>query len=85
MHETLIIRKVRMVLMPCKVLIVGCGFAGATIARTLAEAGVNVVMIDKRSHIGGNAFDEVHDNGERLHRYGHHMLHVKSDSEQFGF
>ena len=40
------------------VLIVGAGFAGATIARVLADADVDVHLIDKRSHIGGNAFDE---------------------------
>ena len=41
------------------VLVVGAGFAGATIARVLAEAGIGVHLIDKRPHIGGNAFDEL--------------------------
>ena len=39
------------------ILIVGCGFAGATIARILAENSFKVHLIDKRNHIGGNAFD----------------------------
>jgi UDP-galactopyranose mutase len=44
-----------------KVLIVGCGFSGAVIARQLADNGINSVIIDKRDHIGGNAFDFVND------------------------
>ena len=67
------------------VLIVGAGFAGATIARVLADAGVSVHLIDKRSHIGGNAFDEINSNGERIHRYGPHLLHGNLDSEAVGF
>ena len=38
-------------------LIVGAGFAGATTARELAEAGERVLVIDKRPHIAGNAYD----------------------------
>jgi len=56
-------------------LVVGAGFAGATIARTLAEAGLQVDIIDKRSHVGGNAHDFVNCVGERIHRYGPHLLH----------
>ncbi len=56
-------------------LVVGAGFAGATIARTLAEAGLRVDIIDQRSHIGGNAHDFVNSDGERIHRYGPHLLH----------
>ena len=40
-----------------KILIVGAGFAGATIGRILAEKGYRVFIIDKRNHIGGNAYD----------------------------
>jgi len=60
------------------ILIVGCGFAGATIARELAEAGWQVDMIDQRAHIGGNAFDEVDANGIRIHRYGPHLFHTSN-------
>ena len=41
------------------VLVVGCGFAGATVARILAEAGIALLVIDKRPHIGGNAYDRL--------------------------
>jgi UDP-galactopyranose mutase len=60
-----------------RILIVGCGFAGATFARELAEAGWEVDMIDQRSHIGGNAYDEVA-NGVRVHRYGPHLFHTSN-------
>jgi len=67
------------------VLVVGAGFAGATIARVLAEAGIAVHLIDKRSHIGGNAFDEFNAQGERVHRYGPHLLHGNANSEAVAF
>ncbi|MGD0102848.1 MAG: FAD-dependent oxidoreductase [Rhodopila sp.] len=61
-----------------RILVVGCGFAGATIARELAEAGWEVDVIDQRPHIGGNAFDEVDANGIRVHRYGPHLFHTSN-------
>ena len=67
------------------VLVVGAGFAGATIARVLADAGIGVHLIDKRPHIGGNAFDELNAQGERVHRYGPHLLHGNADSEAVAF
>ena len=48
---------------------------GAAIARTLAEAGYGIRVIDKRGHIGGNAFDNINEHGERIHRYGPHLMH----------
>ena len=63
-----------------KILVVGAGFAGATVARTLAEAGHQVLVIDKRDHIGGNAYDYVNEHGIRVHKYGPHLWHT-SDSE----
>jgi UDP-galactopyranose mutase len=57
-----------------RILVVGCGFAGATFARELAAAGWAVDIIDQRNHIGGNAFDEVDENGIRVHRYGPHLF-----------
>lgn len=60
------------------VLIVGAGFAGAVYARTLAEAGYAVRIIDRRDHIGGNAADFVDDNGIRVHRYGPHLFHTNA-------
>ena len=61
-----------------KILIVGAGFSGAVYARTLAEAGWRVDVIDKRSHIAGNAYDFVDQNGVRVHAYGPHLFHTKS-------
>ena len=60
------------------ILIVGAGFAGAVYARTLAEAGCTVHIIDRRDHIGGNAADHVDANGIRVHRYGPHLFHTNA-------
>ena len=62
------------------ILIVGAGLSGATIARSLADADYEVHVIDKRSHIAGNAFDFLHANGELIHKYGPHLLHGSEDS-----
>lgn len=61
------------------VLIVGAGFAGAVYARTLADQGVSVHVIDRRPHIGGNAYDEVAPTGVRVHRYGPHLFHTNNE------
>jgi UDP-galactopyranose mutase len=61
-----------------RILIVGCGFAGAVLARELAERGFGIDVIDKRDHIGGNAYDSVDDNGIRVHRYGPHLFHTNN-------
>jgi UDP-galactopyranose mutase len=60
------------------VLIVGAGFAGATIARELADSGrYRVYVIDKRDHIAGNAFDPIDNNLKlRVHQYGPHIFHT---------
>lgn len=58
-------------------LVIGCGFAGSVIARELAErGGKRVLMIEKRSHIGGNAYDCLDDNGILVHKYGPHIFHT---------
>lgn len=62
-----------------KVLVIGAGFAGATAARQLADARVHVTLIDRRSHIGGNAYDEQDDDGVLVHRYGPHIFHTNSE------
>ncbi len=61
-----------------RVLIVGCGFAGSVLGRELAERGYQVNIIDKRDHIGGNAYDDVDGNGIRVHRYGPHLFHTNN-------
>lgn len=61
------------------VLVVGCGFSGSTIARELADAGHKVRIIDRRSHVGGNAYDELDEQGILVHRYGPHIFHTNSE------
>jgi UDP-galactopyranose mutase len=62
------------------VLIVGAGFAGSVSARTLAEAhGLRVLVIDRRSHIGGNAYDTVDEHGVLVHTYGPHIFHTNAE------
>ena len=61
------------------VLIVGAGFAGAVLAERLAAgSGLRVWVIDRRGHVGGNAFDEINDSGLLVHRYGPHIFHTNS-------
>jgi len=60
-------------------LIVGAGFAGATCARELAEAGRQVLVIDKRPHIAGNAYDRLDEAGVLIHQYGPHIFHTNSE------
>jgi UDP-galactopyranose mutase len=59
-------------------LIIGAGFSGAVCAQKLAEAGKKVLLMDKRNHIGGNAYDEVDVNGFLIHPYGPHIFHTNS-------
>jgi len=61
-----------------KILVVGAGFAGATVARELAKDGHDVVVIDERGHIGGNAYDYTNEHGIRIHRYGPHIFHTSN-------
>jgi UDP-galactopyranose mutase len=60
-------------------LIVGAGFAGAVCARELADAGCRVLVIDKRHHIAGNAYDLLDSHGVLIHQYGPHIFHTNSD------
>jgi UDP-galactopyranose mutase len=59
-------------------IVVGAGFSGATTAQCLAAMGFRVTVIDKRTHIGGNAYDELDEHGIRVHRYGPHSFHTNS-------
>lgn len=60
-------------------LIVGAGFAGSVLAERLAR-GMNkkVLIVDRRQHIGGNAFDCYNEHGILIHRYGPHIFHTNS-------
>ncbi|MDO4283016.1 MAG: UDP-galactopyranose mutase [Clostridia bacterium] len=59
-----------------EVLVVGAGFAGATISRKMAERGKKVLLIDKRPHIAGNMYECYDTNGVRIHLYGPHIFHT---------
>src|SRR5882757_5670484 len=61
-------------------LIVGAGFAGSVLAERLASQGdETVLLIDRRSHVGGNAYDHVNGDGLLVHKYGPHIFHTNSD------
>ena len=60
-------------------LIVGAGFAGSVIAERLAAgSGKKVLLIDRREHIGGNAYDHLDAAGVMVHRYGPHIFHTNA-------
>ncbi|MDB5946584.1 MAG: glf [Ramlibacter sp.] len=59
-------------------LIVGAGFAGSVLAERLASQGQRVVIVEKRPHIGGNAYDRYDDAGVLIHPYGPHIFHTNS-------
>ncbi|MGI4795003.1 MAG: UDP-galactopyranose mutase, partial [Janthinobacterium lividum] len=60
-------------------LIVGAGFAGSVLAERLAsQYGDRVLVIDKRDHIAGNAYDHLDEAGVLVHRYGPHIFHTNS-------
>lgn len=60
-------------------LIVGAGYAGSVIAERLARnAGKKVLIVDRRPHIAGNAYDHYNDAGVLVHRYGPHIFHTNS-------
>ena len=68
-----------------KILVVGAGLAGSTLARILAENSFKVIIIEKRSHIAGNVFDYLNQNKERIHKYGPHLLHCRKNSKALKF
>jgi UDP-galactopyranose mutase len=59
-------------------LIVGAGFAGSVLAERLANEGQRVLIVEKRPHIGGNAYDRYDDAGVLIHPYGPHIFHTNS-------
>jgi UDP-galactopyranose mutase len=64
------------------VVVVGAGFFGATIAERVAnELDCKVCVLDRRRHIGGNAYSEVDaESGVEVHRYGTHIFHTNSEA-----
>lgn len=60
-------------------LIVGAGFAGSVLAERLASVlGKRVLIVERRNHIGGNAYDHYDDSGLLIHKYGPHIFHTAS-------
>ncbi len=60
-------------------LIVGAGFAGSVLAERLANGrGDRVLVVDKRPHVGGNAYDHLDAAGILIHRYGPHIFHTNA-------
>lgn len=65
-------------------LVVGCGYAGAVIARLAAEEGNQVLVIDRRKTIAGNMYDEFNDSGILVHKYGPHIS-VMNEKKVYDF
>ncbi|MGE5655251.1 MAG: UDP-galactopyranose mutase [Actinomycetota bacterium] len=60
-------------------LVVGAGFSGSVIAERLAsQQGKKVLVVDRRNHIGGNAYDRYDNAGVLIHQYGPHIFHTNS-------
>ena len=56
--------------------VAGAGYAGAVAARALAEQGKKVLVLERRDHIGGNAYDCLDEHGVLIHKYGPHIFHT---------
>ena len=59
-------------------LVVGAGFAGSVVAERMAAHGYRVLIVDRREHIAGNAYDCLDEAGLLIHRYGPHIFHTNS-------
>ena len=59
-------------------IIVGSGITGATIARRLVDAGRDVLVLERRGHLGGNVHDYLHPSGIRIHTYGPHYFRTNA-------
>ena len=60
--------------------IVGAGFTGAVIAeRCATQLNQKVLVVDRRPHIGGNAYDYRDEAGGLVHKYGPHFFHTNSE------
>ena len=66
------------------ILVAGAGYAGAVCARCLAEKGRRVLVLERRPHVGGNAYDCLDQAGVLIHQYGPHIFHT-NDKGVFQF
>jgi UDP-galactopyranose mutase len=61
-------------------IVVGAGFAGSVLAERLAsQCGMEVLVVERREHIGGNAYDEYNEHGVLVPRFGGHLFHTNAD------
>jgi UDP-galactopyranose mutase len=61
------------------ILVVGAGYAGSVMAERLAsQCGQRVLVVDRRPHVAGNAYDELDEHGVMVHRYGPHIFHANA-------
>ena len=66
--------------MDTDLVVVGAGLFGLTVAQQMAERGCKVLVIDRRSHLGGNAYSEIDpDTGIEVHKYGAHLFHTSNE------
>ncbi len=62
-------------------MIVGAGFAGSVLAERIAsQRKEKVILVDRRPHIGGNAYDQFNEAGILIHKYGPHIFHTNSEA-----
>lgn len=60
-------------------IIVGSGLAGAVVAERLANKNKNVLVIEQRTHVGGNCYDKLNEYGILVHQYGPHLFHTNNE------
>jgi len=65
-------------------IIAGTGLSGSVFARIVAEKGYHVLMLERRNHIAGNAYDKKDKTGILIHKYGPHIFHTNNE-EVFQF
>jgi UDP-galactopyranose mutase len=60
-------------------IVAGAGFAGSVVAAQMARNfGKKVLLVDRRNHVGGNAYDHLNEHGILVHKYGPHIFHTNS-------
>ena len=66
--------------MDADLVVIGSGFFGLTIAERAASAGLRVLVLERREHLGGNAYSESDpETGIEIHRYGAHLFHTSNE------